>query len=166
MPPEAWLRGEIEGIGPWLMPVAHALVHAGEELASAAEGLSLDQLWARPGGAASVAFHIRHTGGATDRLLTYARGDALSEAQRQAAAAEAQDQPRPKAGSLLAELTAALEGATAQLRHTPREALLEFRGVGRAQLPSSVLGLLFHAAAHAQRHAGQAVTTAKILRGL
>ncbi len=166
MPPEPWLRGELDGIDPWLMPVAHAFVHAGEELARAAEDLSVEQLWARPGGAASVAFHIRHTGGATDRLLAYARGEALTDAQKQAAAAETQEQPRGEAASLLGELTAALARATAQLRETPRGLLLEPRGVGRAQLPSNVLGLLFHAAEHAQRHAGQAVTTAKILRGL
>ena len=164
MLPEPWLRGPITGIDPWLLPVAHAFVQAGDELARAAAGLSLDQLWARPGAAASVAFHIRHTAGATDRLLTYARGETLSDGQKQGAAAEAQEQPRLEAGSLLATLTAALESATAQLRQTPRESLLEFRGVGRSQLPSSVLGLLFHAAEHAQRHAGQAVTTAKILR--
>lgn len=166
MPPEPWLRGELDGIDPWLMPVAHAFVHAGEELARAAEGLSVEQLWARPGGAASVAFHIRHTGGATDRLLSYARGEALSDAQQEAAAAEAQDQARLEAAPLLSELAAALASAAAQLRGTPRALLLEPRGVGRAQLPSNVLGLLFHAAEHASRHAGQAVTTAKILRGL
>jgi uncharacterized damage-inducible protein DinB len=166
MPPEPWLRGPIAGVDPWLLPAAHAFVQAGEELGRAAEGLSLEQLWARPGGAASVAFHIRHTAGATDRLLTYARGEALSEAQKQAAAAEAQDQKHLEAALLLAELTAAFGRANAQLRLTSRESLLDFRGVGRAQLPSNVLGLLFHAAEHAQRHAGQAVTTAKILRGL
>jgi uncharacterized damage-inducible protein DinB len=42
--------------------------------------------------------------------------------------------------------------------------LLDFRGVGRAQLPSNVLGLLFHAAEHASRHTGQVVTTAKMLK--
>jgi hypothetical protein len=38
--------------------------------------------------------------------------------------------------------------------------------VGRARLPSTVFGLLFHVAEHTQRHAGQAITTAKIVRGL
>jgi hypothetical protein len=37
--------------------------------------------------------------------------------------------------------------------------------VGRAALPTNVLGLIFHAAEHMQRHAGQLVTTAKILHG-
>jgi hypothetical protein len=40
------------------------------------------------------------------------------------------------------------------------------RQVGRAQLPSTVLGLLFHAAEHAQRHVGQLVTTSKVIRRL
>ena len=36
--------------------------------------------------------------------------------------------------------------------------------VGRAGLPTTVLGLLFHAAEHSTRHAGQAITTALLLR--
>jgi hypothetical protein len=40
---------------------------------------------------------------------------------------------------------------------------LDFRGVGRAQLPSTVLGLLFHAAEHTQRHAGQVATTRRVV---
>ena len=43
--------------------------------------------------------------------------------------------------------------------------LLEPRAVGRQRLPSTVLGLLYHAAEHATRHTGQAVTTTTILRG-
>jgi hypothetical protein len=35
--------------------------------------------------------------------------------------------------------------------------------VGRGRLPSTVIGLLFHAAEHTQRHAGQVVTTARIV---
>jgi hypothetical protein len=33
------------------------------------------------------------------------------------------------------------------------------------KLPSNVLGLLFHAAEHTQRHVGQAITTAKVVKG-
>ena len=43
--------------------------------------------------------------------------------------------------------------------------LLEPRAVGRAKRPSTRLGLLFHAAEHCTRHAGQAITTARILQG-
>jgi len=51
------------------------------------------------------------------------------------------------------------------LRGTSRDLLLDERKVGRAGLPSTVLGLLFHAAEHSTRHVGQAITTAKILAG-
>jgi hypothetical protein len=42
--------------------------------------------------------------------------------------------------------------------------LLEPRRVGRAGLPATVIGLLFHGAEHSTRHAGQAITTARILQ--
>lgn len=160
---EAWLSGPIEGVDAMLLPAAHSFVQARLDLAEAAGELSLEQLWARPGGAASVAFHIRHTAGATDRLLSYARGAALTPEQLAAARAEADAMP-VAAEVLLAQLDAALDAALAQLRGTPRESLLDGREVGRAKLPSTVLGLIFHAAEHATRHAGQAITTAKMVK--
>jgi uncharacterized damage-inducible protein DinB len=36
--------------------------------------------------------------------------------------------------------------------------------VGKKQLPTSVGGLLVHLADHTQRHVGQIVTTAKVLK--
>jgi hypothetical protein len=42
----------------------------------------------------------------------------------------------------------------------------EARGVGRRMLPSTVGGLLVHCAEHTQRHAGQAVTTAKVVASM
>jgi uncharacterized damage-inducible protein DinB len=166
MPTEAWLRGPVRGVDPYLMPAAHALVQCREELTAAVQGLTGEQLRARPGGAASVAFHLRHVAGSLERLLTYARGEALSEEQRRAAAAEGTpgDDAGPEA--LLARLDAAIEAALAQIRGTDRATLLDARPVGRAALPSNVLGLVFHAAEHAQRHAGQAIATAKVVRAL
>ena len=41
-----------------------------------------------------------------------------------------------------------------------------FRGVGRKQLPTSIGGALIHVADHTQRHVGQVVTTAKVLKAL
>jgi hypothetical protein len=67
--------------------------------------------------------------------------------------------------TLVAEFDAGVDRALTQLRVTDASSLLEPRGVGRAQLPSTVLGLLFHAAEHTQRHVGQLITTAKIVRG-
>ena len=163
--PEPWLRGPVEGYPPLLQPVAHALLQAGEDLPRAAAGLEPDQLWARPGGAASVGFHLRHIGGSLDRLLTYARGEMLTQAQMTFLGAEGEPGDPPASAEELVEGVArALERALAQLRATPEAILLEPRRVGRAGLPSTVQGLLFHAAEHTQRHVGQVITTAKVVR--
>jgi uncharacterized damage-inducible protein DinB len=161
---EAWLRGPLPGVDPFLMPPAHALVQCREDVEAALSGLSPAELAVRPGGAASVAFHVRHIAGSLDRLLTYARGEALSDAQRAAARGEKEERPGQDAAALLAELAEAVEAALAQYRATARETLLEPRAVGRAGAPSTVLGLLVHAAEHAQRHTGQVITTAKVVR--
>ena len=121
--------------------------------------------WARPGGAASIGFHIAHLSGSTERLLTYARGETLSDAQKTVLAAERDlDATRPPLDSLLATWRATADRSIAQLASTDERSLTEPRFVGRARLPSTVLGLLFHAAEHASRHTGQIVTTAKIVR--
>ena len=161
--PEPWLRGPIEGVDPWLQPAAHAFVHVKEQVERLAVELTPDLLTVRPGQGASPAFHLRHIAGATDRLCGYARGESLSEAQRQALRREADDDARDPA-ALVGEAVAALDRALAQLRGTPRETLLAPRAVGVKALPSTVLGLLFHAAEHAQRHAGQLATTLRALR--
>lgn len=167
MQPEAWLRGPIEGVDAYLMPAAHALVQASEDLERAASRLSPAELWLRPGGAASVGFHLRHIAGSIDRLLTYARGEPLSPAQRERIGVEGvPGEPPSEAAALVGEARAAIRQALDVLRATSRAALLEARGVGRAQLPSTVLGLLFHIAEHTQRHTGQVITTAKVIRGL
>lgn len=166
MQPEVWLRGPVEGIDPWMMPVAHALLGAREDMEGAAAGLSTDELWATPGGAASVGFHVRHAGGSLYRLFTYARGEQLSEVQLRTLRLEKEPgDPPVEAETLLRGFGEAVDRALAQLRATDPGTLLEPRGVGRLELPSTVLGLLFHAAEHTQRHVGQAVSTAKIVRG-
>lgn len=47
--PEPWLRGPVDGIEPWLQPVAHALVQVREDVARAVSGLPQAALAARPG---------------------------------------------------------------------------------------------------------------------
>jgi uncharacterized damage-inducible protein DinB len=164
-PVEAWLEGPLEGVDPYLLPMAHALVQVGRDVERVAD-LTPEQLWTRPGGAAAVGFHLGHVAGVLDRLLTYARGEPLSDAQTAALRQEGEPgEPPASATELVRAARAAVERALAQLRATPREALLEPRGVGRRQLPSNVLGLLHHAAEHATRHTGQAITTAKVVRG-
>jgi len=162
--PEVWLRGPIDGIPPLLQPVAHALLQCREEITAAVAGLTADQLWARPGNVGSIGFHLRHAAGSLDRLFTYARGERLSADQRAALAAEEHPDLAPNVGArLVAAFDEQVERALEQLRGTTDAMLLEFRGVGRAQMPSTVLGLLFHAAEHTQRHAGQIATTVRIV---
>jgi uncharacterized damage-inducible protein DinB len=162
--PEAWMRGPIDGIDPLLMPVAHALIQARDELERVSSEIPAEHVWLRPGGAASIGFHVKHLGAALDRLFTYARGERLNEAQKEAFRAEAEPGTPPAAlADLVRDATAQIDRALDQLRRIARDRLLEHRGVGRAQLPSNVLGLLFHAAEHSTRHTGQLITTAKIL---
>lgn len=165
--PEAWLRGPLPGIAAPLQPAAHALVQAAEDIAQAATGLSTEELWVRPGGAASAGFHLRHIAGSIERLLTYTRGEQLSEGQRRALATERDpgDPPADTEGLIL-RATAAIEEALAAIRATTSATAAEPRAVGRAAFPSTVGGLLFHIAEHTQRHTGQLIATAKIVRGL
>ena len=162
--PEAWLRGPVEGFEPLLMPAVHALLQAREDIEGLVASVPAGHVWQRPGGAASIGFHVRHLGGALDRLLTYARDETLSDAQKTAARAEGES--GPALGEVAAAASASIERALDQLRATSRDDLLVPRKVGRAGLPSTTLGLVFHAAEHCTRHAGQAISTAKILRGV
>lgn len=162
--PEVWLRGPVAGIPAMLQPVAHALLQCREELHAQVETLGADEVWATPAGAASIGFHVRHAAGSLDRLFTYARGERLSAAQREALRTEGEPDFSPEAArTLLLALDEGVDRALEQLRHTDPAILLEPRAVGRAQLPSTVMGLLFHGAEHMQRHAGQVVTTVKFV---
>jgi hypothetical protein len=162
--PEVWLRGPLDGYHPMVMPVAHSLLQVREDLARLEHSVTSELLWARPGGAASIGFHIRHAGGALDRLLTYARGEALSAAQLAFLKEEGTPgDPPVSIGAVVAEAAATIERSLGQLRSTDPDRLLDAREVGRGKLPSTVLGLLVHAAEHSTRHMGQAITTARIL---
>ena len=164
---EAWLSGPVTGVSPLLQPVAHGLLNAKQQIGEALEGLTPEQLIQRPGGAASVAYHVTHAIGSLDRLFTYARGEGLSDAQRDALRAEKSVEAQPQTpAALLESFESAVERAMLQLSGTSDDTLLEHRGVGRAKLPSTVMGLLFHGAEHSVRHAGQTVTTAKIVKSL
>jgi uncharacterized damage-inducible protein DinB len=160
--PEAWLSGAVPGVMRELMPAAHMVLHAKEDLKVVAE-LDRTQLWATIGGSASIGFHLRHIAGSSDRLLTYARGEPLSAAQ-QAALADERRPATADAHALLHAALAALDTILDTLRKTDPAVLFERRVVGRAQLPSNVFGLLCHAAEHAARHAGQVVTLSKIVK--
>ena len=164
--PEVWLRGPIEGIQPLLQPAAHTLVQVGEDVLPIVENLAPARVWARPGNAASIGFHLAHLPGSLDRLLTYSRGESLTSEQLVALAAERTvDQDRPELSFLLARFRTGLDAAMTYLRAVPAGSLLQPREVGRKRLPSTTLGLIFHAAEHSARHAGQIVTLVRVVQG-
>ena len=160
---EVWLRGPLPDYVDELQPVAHSLLQVREEI-EAVVALPAEKLWARPGGAASIGFHLKHLAGSLDRLLTYASGRQLSASQRRALADEEQaGTAGERADTLVHAAQAAIDRALTQIKTTPLCTLDEAREVGRDRLPSTVLGLLFHAAEHAQRHSAQIITTAKVI---
>lgn len=163
--PDPWLRGPMAGVPGVLQPIAHAFTAAVEDIDRSVSEISANDLWARPGGVAPLGFHLCHLAGATDRLLTYARGESLSESQRAALLRERTiEEARPSVAELIATLKETMRRGIDQLTATEESTLQQPRAVGRAQAASTVLGLLFHAADHAARHAGQVVTTSKLVR--
>lgn len=161
---EYWLRGPVDGIPALLQPVAHALLQARDEVTKVLQTFPDEKLWEKPAGVASVAFHLQHLRGVLDRLFTYAKDEALIQQQLEALANEG----KPYTGNrtvqeLLAAFHQQVELSLEQLKQTDEETLTATRGVGRSKLPSTVLGLLFHAAEHTMRHTGQLLVTAKVV---
>lgn len=161
---EAWLSGKLEGFAPVLMPAAHALAECRKDLEKHALSLSQSELNARPNGASSVAFHLKHIAGSIDRLLTYARNEQLNETQFTGLKEETNENPHETAEILVRKAVESIDYALEELKSASLDDLFEERFVGRKKLPTNVFGLLFHIAEHTARHTGQIVTTAKIVR--
>jgi uncharacterized damage-inducible protein DinB len=162
--PEPWLRGTLTDVLPIGRAVLHALQLADEDVQKWCAPLSEDELNARPFELAAVAFHLRHIARSLHRLLTYAEGAELSDAQLSALRAESE--PGATHKDIFAEWTASLEATSRRVRILARLDPAQVRTVGRKALPTTVGGLLVHIADHTQRHVGQAVTTAKLLMHL
>ena len=160
--PEVWLRGPVEGVPAALQPAAHALLQVKEEIADILADFPDDKLWERPAGVASVGFHLKHIPGVVDRLFTYARGEKLSSDQMRYLSSEAEETGESK-DELIRAAQDRIDKAIDELRSIDPVTLPDFRGVGRRQLPSTVLGMLFHAAEHSERHLGQTLVTARVL---
>jgi uncharacterized damage-inducible protein DinB len=160
---EPWLRGTLTEIDAVRRQVLHALELTGEDVERWCSGLTDEEMNARPFGIAPVAYHLRHIARSLDRLLTYAEGQQLSPDQLEALRSELE--PEASAAAVLAEVRAGLQGASRRILRITPEHYSEPRGVGRAMAPSTVGGLLVHCAEHTQRHAGQAITTAKVVSG-
>ena len=161
---EPWLRGthaEVPAVG---RAVLHALDLALDDLTRWTAGLTDAEVHAQPHGLPSVAFHLRHIAGSTERLLSCAEGKQLSAEQLTALRAErAGDETL---AALLAEVEVSFSNAAERVRVLATADFDTFRGVGRKQLPTSIGGALIHVADHTQRHVGQVVTTAKVLKAL
>ncbi|PWV48257.1 DinB family protein [Chitinophaga sp. S165] len=163
--PEVWMRGPVAGIPALLQPVAHTLLQAQEELHDAMKDFPETLLWQQPMGVASVGFHLQHIPGVLDRLFTYAAGQSLSPVQMEYLTGEGKQIEGVTVNSLLTALDGQIKAAIAGLKATEESSLTDFRGVGRKQLPSTVMGLLFHSAEHTMRHTGQLLVTASVLKG-
>lgn len=160
--PEPWLRGTFSDVPAVPRAVLHALELAREDLRRWCGGLTQEELSARPAGIAPVAFHLRHIARSLDRLLTYAEGRVLDEDQ--IAALDSELGPDATAEELSALVESALTRSERRIRAIDLNRLDEPRKVGKKELPSTLGGLLVHVADHTQRHVGQAITTAKIVR--
>ena len=161
--PEVWLRGPLLSIPPLLQPVAHTMLQAREEIIELMKDFPDENLWDRPADVASPAFHLQHIPGVIDRLYTYAQGKALSQEQLTALKEEGVDQ-KQTVQQLVKTLSDKVDWALEYLHATDENTLREPRSVGRAQLPSTVLGLLFHSAEHTMRHVGQLLVTVRIIK--
>jgi hypothetical protein len=104
---------------------------------------------------------MRHIAGSLDRLLTYAEGGRLSDAQLEALKNEMK--PSGSREAIFREFEDGVDLAMRRIKAIAPGSYDKARWVGRGELPSSVGGLLVHCADHAQRHVGQLVTTAKVV---
>ena len=159
---EPWLRGTLTEVDAVARGVLHALELAHEDVTSWCSPLFDEQLNARPAGLASVAFHVRHIARSLDRLLTYAEGGELSEAQL--AALKSELQPGATRTEVFAEFDRALQQSAQRiLSLANKDYYSAARFVGKKKLPTTLGGLLVHIADHTQRHVGQAIITAKVV---
>jgi uncharacterized damage-inducible protein DinB len=161
---EYWLRGPVQDVPALLQPAAHALLQARDELQRALVDFPADKLWAKPANVASVGFHLQHLAGVTDRLFTYAKEEALSQAQFDYLAAEGKRNDDISLSDLLQHFYKQVDQALIQIKQTDPAQLNEIRMVGRKQIPTTVIGLIFHAAEHCMRHTGQLLVTVAVLK--
>ncbi len=161
---EPWLRGTYAEVPAVARAVLHALDLALDDLTKWTAGLSDIEVHAQPLGLTSIAFHLKHIARSTDRLLNYAEGGQLTS--EQLAALKGEQTGSETLAELLAEVESSFSNAGDRVRVLATADFNTFRGVGRKQLPTSIGGALIHVADHTQRHAGQVVTTAKVLNAL
>lgn len=151
----------MEGVPPFVMPVFFSFAQVREDLAKHAADLTDEQAW-RPVGRNSVGFHLRHIAGSVDRLTTYLAGSQLSASQLEYLKRE--HDPDLTLQELLDTLERALASSENVLSQLSPATMFDTRIVGRRALPTTVLGLTVHLAEHTQRHLGQLIVLAQIVR--
>ena len=161
--PEVWLRGPVENVPPLLQPLAHTLMQAVEEIQNIMQDFPDELLWKRPAGVASAGFHLQHVAGVIDRLSTYAQDKPLSEEQMTYLQGEGKESSITSS-QLVHQFEQKVKEVLQLLQATDETTLTTYRSVGRKALPSTVMGLLFHAAEHTQRHVGQLLVTVRVIK--
>jgi uncharacterized damage-inducible protein DinB len=161
---EPWLRGTHDNVSAVGRGVLHAFDLALDDLTKWTAGLTDLEAHAQPLGLPAVSFHLKHIARSTDRLLTYAEGGQISGDQL--ALLKSEQTGSETLAELLAEVETSFSNASDRVRVLATADFNTFRGVGRKQLPTSIGGALVHVADHTQRHVGQVVTTAKVLKAL
>jgi hypothetical protein len=161
--PEPWLRGTFADLPVLQRALLHSLQLAQEDTAKWCGGLDDRELHLRPFHLPSVAFQLRHIARSLDRFCCYAEGIPLSAEQLAALAGEMDGTGDRDA--VLSELAKSIETTQQRLEAIVRRPLDSPVMIGRKRLPTTLAGLLIHAAEHTQRHVGQAITTAKVIAG-
>jgi uncharacterized damage-inducible protein DinB len=161
---EPWLRGTYADVPAAARAVLHALDLALDDMTKWTAGLTDEEVRSTPLSLTPIAFHLRHIARATDRILTYAEGNQLSA--EQLAVLKSESSGEETLAELIAEVEISFTNAEARIRELATADLNTPRSVGRKQLPTSIGGALIHVADHTQRHVGQVVTTAKVIKAL
>ena len=112
---------------------------------------------------ASPAFHLQHIAGVLDRLFAYADNKELSENELRYLSQEGKQDNNVTIQFLLDNVNNQVDTSIKYLMKIQEKLLIETRYVGRKKIPSTQIGLLFHAAEHTMRHVGQLFVTVKII---
>ncbi len=162
--PEPWLRGTLPEVPAVIRAVLHALELAREDVHRWCKDLVESDLINRPYDLPSLTFQLNHIAGSLDRLLTYAEGRQLSDNQLEALKRESElPGTRQK---LFQDFETALNHGQQRVRAFAGMDMEQTRSVGRKSLPTSLGGLLVHIADHTQRHVGQVISTAKLIKAI
>ncbi|MBM1105369.1 DinB family protein [Aurantibacter crassamenti] len=161
---EIWLSGPIPEIPALLQPAAHALLQSVREVKEYLLDFPEDKLWETPFNRAAVGFHLQHLTGVLDRMLTYAQEKSLSEEQFNFLKIEKNSKVKKTSTEMITAFELKVDEALNYFKSIPENTLTELRTIGRKKLPSTLIGLLFHAAEHSQRHVGQLLVTVSALK--